>query len=193
MRGARCLPALTLALAALFDGEPASAQSLRPRFQLAVGVGMSIDGPPNPDPNEPVPAYFFSAGLGAGLLGLELRSFANAGDKQQVVRVSGELVGVVRPLVRPFAEAPGYGWRVLRSFSVSLGPALEKVGLGVDSTWRRGVVGGVHLDLPVGPAGDKELRVRLGARRLLADQVSVTAIPIRDTELELYAQAAFVF
>jgi hypothetical protein len=179
---------------ALLGSAPARAESLRPRFQIAVGMGLSLDGPPNPAPDDPVPAYFFSAGLGAGLLGLELRSFANAGDKQQVVRISAELVAVVRPLAPALGDRPGYGFRVLRSLSFTAGPATEKVGLGVDATWRTGGVGGVHVDLPVGPSGsDKELRLRLGARRMVAESVTVTAIPIRDSELELYAQIAFVF
>lgn len=185
----------SLGLMALVVVAPAHAQPApRPKFQIAVGMGASFDGPPNPEPGDPVPSYFFSAGLGAGLLGVELRSFANAGDKQEVVRVSGELVGLVRPLVPAARDRPGYGYRVLRSFSFTAGPALEKVGIGVDARWRRGGVLGAHVDVPIGPAGaTKELRVRLGVRRMVATRAVVTEIAIGDSDVELYGQLAFVF
>ena len=57
-----------------------------------------------------------------------------------------------------------------------------------------GLILGVHLDLPIGPADTgKELRFRLGLRRLIATEGTISGVPAKDTTLELYGQAAFVF
>jgi hypothetical protein len=166
---------------------------LRPKFQVAVGLGASIDrNSPNPRPDQPLTAFFFTAGLGDGLWGFDLRSFANGATKVQVTRLSFELVGVLRP----FASVDGddYGRRVLRLLAADAGLALERVSLEVDSDWRRGLVIGAHGDLPIGRAGvPKELRLRLGVRRMLGTHGSVTSIDVADSAVELYGQMAFVF
>jgi hypothetical protein len=175
---------------------PARAQEIwyqRPKAQVAVGMGASLDrNAPNPRPGRPVSAFFFGVGLGDGLLGLDLRSFANGASQTQIGRLSLELVAVLRPLSRLARE--GYGFRVLRTASVDVGPAVERVSLAQVSDWRTGLLLGAHADLPIGPAGvPKELRLRLGVRRLLAAQGTVSNIPVKDSTVEIYGQLAFVF
>jgi hypothetical protein len=88
----------------------------------------------------------------------------------------------------------GYGYRVLRSASVDLGVGVERDSVALDSDWRAGLLLGAHFDLPIGPAGaTKELRLRLGVRRLFAGSGSVGDISVKDSTVELYGQVAFVF
>jgi hypothetical protein len=173
---------------------PAQAADLlhRPKVHVAVGMGASIDrGAPNPHPDDPVTAFLFTLGIGDALLGLDLRSCANGATQVQVSRLSGELVGVLRPLT--LLDRPGYGFRVLRTASLDLGLGVERVSISLQSDWRVGLVVGTHVDLPLGPPVGKELRLRLGVRRLIATQGDIAGVPARDTTLEAYAQAAFVF
>jgi hypothetical protein len=183
------LPVLLLLVAT-----PARAADLlhRPKVHLAVGLGASFDrNPPNPTPDRPLTAFLFTLGVGDALLGLDLRSCATGASQRQLSRLSGELVGVVRPGV--LLDRPGYGYRVLRTASVDLGAAIERVSVSLDSDWRKGLVLGAHVDLPIGPPTGKELRLRLGVRRLIATQGEIAGVPARDTTLEVYGQAAFVF
>jgi hypothetical protein len=167
----------------------------RPKFQIAVGLGASIDrAAPNPHPDRPLTSFFFGAGLGAGLLGFDLRSFANGASKVQVTRLSLELVAVVRPLVLAMSDSEHYLARVARSASLDLGPAFERVSQAAAADWRQGVLLGAHVDLPVGtPGSAKELRLRLGGRRMIGTTASLSDTPIVDTTVELYGQLAFVF
>jgi hypothetical protein len=166
----------------------------RPRFDVAVGFGGSVDrGAPNPHPDRAVTSFFFSLGLGDGLFGVDLRSFGNGATKAQVNRVSYDLVGVVRPLAA-FGDRPGYRFRVARTASFDVGPSFERVSLASDAGWRAGALLGAHVDLPIGPAdATKELRLRLGVRRMFGTATDVTSYAISDTTGELYAQIAFVF
>src|SRR5205814_943925 len=145
----------------------------------------------NPHPDRPLSAFYFGLGIGDGLLGLELRSFANGATQMQLGRLSLELVAVARPLARLTRE--GYGFRVLRTAGLALGPGLERASVSMQSGWRAGALLGAHLDLPIGPAAPKELRLRLGARRLVATHTSVADIVVKDSTVELYGQVAFVF
>jgi len=186
---------LPIALLVLALPSAARAQDFwreRPKVQVAVGLGASIDGnAPNPHPDRPVSAFFFSVGIGDELLGLDLRSFANGATQMQLGRLSLELVGVIRPLA-PVARE-GYGYRVLRSASLDLGAGIERDSLAQDADWRAGLLLGAHADLPIGPAAPKELRLRLGVRRLVAGSGSVSTVAVKDSTAELYAQVAFVF
>ena len=186
-------PALLLAGAA--PARAADFLTVRPMFDVALGMGASIDrGAPNPHPDLPIPSFFFSGGLGAGMWGLELRSFANGASTQQINRVSLELLGVVRPFAPLGRGNDAYPWRVLRTLAVQLGPAAEHVSFSVYEDWRDGAALGGHCDLPIGPPGEaKELRVRLGVRRMLGSTGTITMMHVGDSALELYAQAAFVF
>jgi hypothetical protein len=175
--------------------EPAAQPDLwhRPRFQVAVGMGASFDpSSGNPNPDRPISSFFFTAGLGAGRFGFDLRSFANGATKLQVTRLSLELVGVIRPLV--FLRREAYLVRVARTASLDVGPSFERVSKEVTAAWRAGTVLGTHLDLPLGYAdAGKELRVRLGLRRMFGTRTALTGIPVSDSVLELYGQVAFVF
>jgi hypothetical protein len=195
---ARCgLATVVLVWAAAFASPRAAAAPLpeRPRFQLAVGLGASVDrNAPNPTPDRPITAFFFTAGLGEGSLGLDLRAFANGATTNQVTRLALEAIAVLRPLERGMREVPGYGARVLRAASVDVGPALERVSRGPLAGRRFGFVLGTHLDLPIGIEGSpKEVRVRLGLRRLHAGHATLGDIDVHDSALEIYAQLAFVF
>jgi hypothetical protein len=175
---------------------PAHAADLlhRPKVQVALGLAASLDrAAPNPTPGDPVTAFLFTLGVGDGLLGLDLRSCANGASQVQIGRISGELVGVLRPLTL-LVDRGGYSYRVLRTASVDLGAGFERVSISLQSDWRWGLVFGTHIDVPLSPAGaTKELRLRLGVRRLLATEGTIGGVPAQDTTLELYAQAAFVF
>jgi len=164
----------------------------RPKVHVAVGLAASFDrNAPNPKPDDPITAFLFTLGVGDALLGLDLRSCANGATQMQLSRLSGELVGVLRPLA--ILDRSGYGYRVLRTVSVDLGAGMERVSLQLQSDWRAGLVLGAHFDVPLGPASSKELRLRLGVRRLVATEGTIAALPARDTTLEAYGQAAFVF
>jgi len=194
---ARCgLATVVLVWAAAF-ASPVAAGPLpeRPRFQLAVGLGASVDrNAPNPTPDRPISAFFFTAGLGDGSLGLDLGVFANGARNTQVTRLAIEAVAVLRPLEHGMRDVPGYGARVLRAASVDVGPAVERVSLGPLAGRRFGFVLGAHMDLPIGVEGSpKEVRVRLGLRRLHAGHATLGDIEVQDSALEIYAQLAFVF
>ena len=169
--------------------------TVRPRFQVAVGMGASIDrAPPNPTPGRPLPAFFFSAGLGDGFWGADVRSFGNGASQSQVSRLSLEIVAAVRPLVLVVGAREGYLFRVARSLSVTVGPAYEHVSQRFNADGRLGAVLGAHVDLPIGYAtARKELRVRLGARRMFGAHGQLKELRVGDSTLELAAQLAFVF
>jgi hypothetical protein len=194
----RVLAALALASVAvvpLARADDGPRPPSRPKFQVALGLGASVDhNEPNPTPDSPIPSFFFAAGLGDGSLGLEARAFANGATGTQITRLAGELVAVLRPFDRAMRERPSYGARVLRAASIDVGPSIERVSRGPLSARRFGVMFGGHLDLPVGPPGmSKEMRVRLGARRLRAGHATLADIRVDDSALELYGQLAFVF
>jgi hypothetical protein len=82
----------------------------------------------------------------------------------------------------------------LHSISLAGGPGFERVSLALDAAARFGGAVGAHLDLPIGPPGaNKEMRIRLGGRRMFAARAAVGELPVTDTKLELYGQLAFVF
>jgi hypothetical protein len=177
-------------------GSPARADSPeRPKFQVALGLGASLDrNLPNPTPDRPISAFFFSAGLGAGVVGVDLRAFANGATTAQVTRLALELAVVLRPAEPWMRGRTGYVPRVLRAASLDIGPAVERVARGPISARRTGVMIGAHVDLPVAAEGlSKELRFRLGVRRLRASNATLGDIPVEDSTLELYGQLAFVF
>jgi hypothetical protein len=167
----------------------------RPKFQVAMGMGASLDrNAPNLTPGRPITAFFFAAGLGDGGVGLELRAFANGAHFMQVTRLALELAFVLRPLEPMFRDHDDYGARILRGASLDIGPSVERVSLGPAATRRFGLMVGAHFDMPVGPAGaGKEMRVRLGVRRLRAGHAGLGETEVGDSTLELYAQLAFVF
>jgi hypothetical protein len=188
------LASAPLAVASLARADEAAPYPQRPKFQVALGLGTSLDRRAPDRPNHPVSAFFFAAGLGDGGVGVELRTFANGATFTQVTRLALEVVLVLRPLEPKLQARPGYLGRVLRAIALDLGPSVERVSMGPASARRYGLMLGAHLDFPVGPAGaSKEMRLRLGARRLHAGTVTLGDIRVEDSALELYGQLAFVF
>jgi hypothetical protein len=176
--------------------EPAvvATASGRPRFQVAIGLGLSVDhAAAHPDGG--LPAFFVAAGLGDGVGGLELRSFANGATQQQVIRLDLELVGVLRPLAIALATPRRYATRVLRTLALDVGPGTETATYNRRTQHRWGLSTGAHLDFPVGGSGvGKELRLRAGVRRFFGGKVNFDdAHDVGDTVLEVYGQLAFVF
>lgn len=184
----------SLLVAALVIAAPAVAAP-RPKFQVAVGMGASQDRTmPDPPPHTLMTAFFFSGGVwGDAPAGLDVRLFANAAPTARVNRIAGELVLAARPMAVALPDSNAYGARVLRTVSADVGPALERVNKGFDSARRLGLVLGAHVDLPIGPSIEKELRLRLGFRRMLARTVTVGDLSVGDSEWELFAMVGVVF
>jgi hypothetical protein len=178
----------------------------RPRFDVAIGIGRTYNDQPRYDqpPLDPADlqqgrrtllAYVFMATLGAdGVFGLSLRSFSNEPAFGEAARLSAELVLVGRPLAWWQREDTRWAPRVVRSFALTAGPALEQITFAMRGDWRRGVALGAHLDVPVTP-GDRrsELRLRLGARRLLGPDRSFPMRTFGDTSGELWGALTLVF
>jgi hypothetical protein len=183
-----------LVVASLLVSAPVAAVE-RPRFQAAIGLGVSEDRTlPDPPPHRLLSSFFFSGGFwGDGLAGVDLNLFANGAPTSRVNRIAGELVLVLRPMARRLDQHAGYTARVLRTLAVEAGPALERVGKGFNSDDRFGVVLGAHVDLPIGPPSDKELRLRLGVRRMLAQEVMIGEDTVGDSAVEAYGMLAVVF
>jgi hypothetical protein len=185
------------------SGEPANppaepavvaVASTRPRFQVAIGMGLSVDHAAT-HPDGGLPSFFFAAGLGDGVGGLELRSFANGATQQQVIRLDFELVGVLRPLALAFREPRHYTGRVLRTLALDVGPGTELATYNRRSAHRWGLSTGAHVDFPLGGTGvGKEVRLRAGVRRFFAGKVTFDdGRDVGDTLVEVYGQLAFVF
>jgi hypothetical protein len=184
------------------DALPAAGGLARPRFEVAIAAGLSWDpsarDPSLPgSPRERQTAYLFVAGLGGGPLGLELRSFANAPQLGQPQRLGGDLLAVVRPFAFTLgdeAASPAWTRRVLRTIALTVGPALEQVAFDMQERWRLGVATGLHVDLPLGPAGrPSELRLRVGGRKMWGKRLAFTPRPVDDTDGELYAGLVVAF
>jgi hypothetical protein len=190
----RLLLRLTPALAAVALAAPAAAQPIaRPKFEVAIGMGTSFDGNAPNRPDNPITSFFFTAGLGDGLFGLDLRSFANGASNVQVTRISVEIAGLVRPFAL-LESVPGYGGRVLRALAIHAGPAYERVSLGMAAEPRFGAAVGADVDLPLGEAGlYKGVHVRIGVRRMLGEVVKLDDLAVHDSSAEVYGQLAFVF
>jgi hypothetical protein len=166
----------------------------RPRFQIAVGLGESWDRAGDPRPGQPIPSFFVTGGFGDQFLGLDLHLFANGASGTQVTRLAIEATAVCRPLVHRWSDRTGYGYRIVRSFGIDAGPAIERVTKRAPSAERLGVVVGAHLDLPIGPVTQtKELRLRLGGRRMFGTEKTLGVLTVGDSQFELYTQMAVVF
>jgi hypothetical protein len=181
---------LLLAISVVLCARAARADE-RPKFQVGIGLGASIE--PDASADDPLPAFFFVGGFGDGLLGVDLRVFANGATTSQVNRTAGEVVLAVRPL-SPWMTSERYDQRVLRTVAVTAGPAYERVARGRPSDERLGLVLGLHLDLPLVPAAvRRDLRARVGVRRLIATRATLGENTVEDSVLELYGMLALVF
>lgn len=187
------------------DNTGPTAPSERPRFEVAIGMGISVDNPGLSDGRTvKVPSFQVQAGVDEGPLGFELRLFSSSADgryrqangagEMAVNRVAVDLMIAWRPLNSVRAADSGSIPRLVRSLTAEVGPAFENVISSQTTATRRGFVFGAHLDFPLTPATDgSELRIRLSARRLLAGRATVGATPVSDSRGEVIGALAFVF
>jgi len=181
-----------------------TAQLARPRFEIAIGMGVSVDSPGLSDRRTvKVPSFQVQAGIGEGQLGFELRLFSSSADgryrlannasEMAVNRLAVDVMLAWRPLRHAYAGDPGRVGRMLASLTVDAGLSAEKVISSQNAVTRRGLVVGAHLDFPLTPVTDaSELRVRLIARRLIADQVLVGSIDVSDSSGEAFIALALI-
>ncbi len=178
----------------------------RPQIEVAVGMGASIDDAGLRAAGlSAVPSFYATGGFGQGTFGVDLGLFANsATGRYRVPNVPVDRLGFDAMLVvRPFADwrlGDGrYGLRVARSLALDLGLGYERdsrIPRVPEEVNRFGARVGVHVDLPLTPAGARsELRLRLTGRRFVsASNVSFPGgDPAPDTRGELFAALAAVF
>ncbi len=185
----------------------------RPRFEVAIGMGVSRDRSGLVGGRTvAIPAFQVEVGVGDGLLGFEGRLFSNqaAGryHEKSVPTTPGSVVlsdmAVDRQAIdvllafRPFASTGSRTtlWlnRVGRAVTFNLGVALETASVGPPSVTRVGPVLGLHFDLPLTSGRDAgDLRIRVGARRMFAGQGRAGTVTVSDTQLEAFGGLALVF
>jgi hypothetical protein len=175
----------------------------RPRFDVAVGMGMALETSGfASDRSEPVPAFQAMIGIGDGTLGLVTRLLAVGaagrfhGSNTPVDRLAVDVLLALRPFAR---SAPGADWpsRLRRSVTFLVGPAVETVTGSARSDRRLGAVVGFHTDLPVvllhGQAGEADLRIRIGVRRMFGQKAQVRDVVVQDTGGEVFGSIVVVF
>ena len=206
----RCVSLLALALAsvgsspsrAVADPAPPS----RPRLELAVGMGASLDDAGlGPSGVQPIPAFFVMGGFGDGPIGVDLGLFANSATGRfrapdvPVDRIAVDAMVVLRPGAHLPADGARYDRRVVRTAAIDIGPAFERasrIARGPESVNRFGVRVGGHVDLPLtAAAAISELRLRLGVRRFVGSSTRTFpgGDPAPDTRGEVFAALAAVF
>src|SRR5581483_10522423 len=157
----------------------------RPKLELAVGMGASIDDAGLTEAGlSAIPAFFAMGGFGDGAVGLDFGAFVNSANGRYrspntpVDRLAFDGMVVVRPGASksPSLPVPGYLRRVLGAAALDIGLGYERssrIARSAESVTRLGVRIGAHLDLPLSPApapgaGGGELRLRLAVRRMMA-------------------------
>jgi hypothetical protein len=119
------------------------------------------------------PSFAATVGFGDGPLGFGLRVLSSQASGRGMDsgpdRVALDAMAAVRPWgSRRTAEGLPWTARVLRSVTLDVGLAAERISKDAGSDLRGGPVFGGHADLPLtAPAGDGELRLRLAVRRML--------------------------
>ena len=179
----------------------------RPRLSGAVGMGSSFDSVGFSGGTEAVPTFVGVLGIGDGLLGLDLGTFATSATRAQrqsdspVDRVAVNLYGVVRPAALHRRDDRRFDMRVLHSLAAELGLGLERAGRSSISGTRFLIHVGATVDLPLSPASEAtELRLRLGVQRniglytpKLYGNTTSDVTDVVDTAVEVYAALAVVF
>jgi hypothetical protein len=179
----------------------------RPRLSGAVGMGSSFDSVGFSGGTEAVPTFVGVLGIGDGLLGLDLGTFATSATRAQrqadspVDRVAVDLYGVVRPGALHRRDDRSFEMRVLHSLAAELGLGLERAGRSNISGTRFLIHLGATVDVPLTPASEAtELRLRLGVRRnvglytpKLYGNTTSDVTDVVDTAAEVYAALAVVF
>ena len=178
----------------------------RPRFEVALGMGASLDDAGlRTSGASPVPAFFVMAGFGSGVVGIDLGLFTNSANGRfrapnvPVDRLGLDAMLVVRPGVRLARDDRRYGARVARAAAIDLGLGYERdsrITRGPEAVDRFGLRLGAHIDIPLTAASDtSELRLRLAVRRFVgaAKQSFPGGDPAPDTSGEVFAALAAVF
>jgi hypothetical protein len=190
-------------------GAPAladDAASARPRIELAVGMGASIDDAGLSQAGlSAVPSFYATGGFGDGTFGVNLGVFTNSATGRYrspnvpVDRLAFDAMLVVRPAAELYPGDNRYRIRVLRALALDLGLGYERdsrITRVPEEVARFGARVGVHADVPLTPAGARsELRLRLTARRFVgASSASFPGgDPAPDTRGEFFAALAVVF
>lgn len=179
----------------------------RPRLSGAVGMGASFDSVGFSGGREAVPTFVGVLGIGDGLLGLDLGTFATSATRVQrqadspVDRVAVDLFGVVRPAALHRRDDRSFDMRVLHSLAAELGFGLERAGRSNISGTRFLLHVGATADVPLTPASEAtEVRLRFGLQRniglytpKLYGNTTSDVTDVVDTAVEVYAALAVVF
>jgi hypothetical protein len=178
----------------------------RPRIEIALGMGASIDDAGLRAAGlSAVPSFYATGGFGEGAFGVDLGLFANSATGRYrspnvpVDRLGFDAMLVVRPFADFFPGDGRYRMRVLRAVALDLGLSYERdsrLAPGPEEVDRFGSRVGVHIDVPLTPAEARsELRLRLTARRFVSasNVVFPGGDPAPDTHGELFAALAAVF
>jgi hypothetical protein len=193
-------------------GTSAQVRPNRPRFDVAVGMGMSFDSTGLVDGRTvAVPAFQVSGGVGAQTVGFEARLFSTQASGRYFRTVAGSdgvatkvdmaadrLALDVMVALRPFASKhPGdTRWfrRAQHSVTINLGLAGENVSVAQKSVKRVGAVAGIHVDVPLTPASlANELRFRLAVRRMFAGSSQAGPVQVGDSREDVFAALVAVF
>jgi hypothetical protein len=190
----------------------------RPRIEVAVGMGASVDDTGLASSGlTAIPSFFAMGGFGGGMFGLDASVFASSAiGRYRTPNVPVDRLGVdgmlvIRPAADFRAGVQRYGYRVIRALALQAGLGYERVNRvaqGYEEGDRWGIRLGAHLDLPLVPATSAgalsavaagaaggELRLRLAVRRLIG--VGTSTLPdgtvVPDSRAELFAALAVVF
>jgi hypothetical protein len=200
MAGVLSLPAPAAA------ADPTVSFPRRPRLEVAVGMGASLDDAGLSAAGlSPVPAFLAMGGFGEGMLGGEVGVFSNNATGRYrppnvpVDRLAFDGMVAIRPAADALAGDDRYQMRVLRTVAFDLGFGYERdsrITARPEEVNRFGVRIGGHVDLPLTPAGlSNQLRVRLAVRRLIG--IWQEAFPdgetAPDSRVEIFAALATVF
>jgi hypothetical protein len=183
--------------------QPSPAKGNRPRLELAIGMGATVDDFGFvPARSQPVPSFVAMAGVGAGPIGFDVAvSATTAGGRFRapdapIDRIGVDLLLVLRPAAQLWAGSGGFAHRIARSVAAEIGPGLEHAARGITGSAERfGLRTGVHFDFPLSAMGDPgELRLRLGARRFWGiTQAEIGSDTVTDSQFQAYGALGVVF
>jgi hypothetical protein len=209
-------PARADTLVAEAPPPPAPEPVRRPRFSLAIGMGVTLDRSGfMPERTVKVPSFVAVAGVGDGLLGADFGVFASAASGRYrttdtpVDRLALDAAAVARPGARWRPGDKRVSARTLRSLAVELGLGFERDGQSAGSGSRFGLHTGAHIEVPLtqasygdiaspdgrGPAPRERsaLGVRLGVRHLFGLYTPQAAAIVVGDSTELYAALGLSF
>lgn len=182
---------------ALGEVPKASADSARPRIELALGLGTELD---RRWPATEREATALSLGTGAVMgecLGAQLGVTGNTRRVGMLPsRQRIELVLLITPVSCLFGRSDAWFGRVARSLAVGFGPGIERMGAGAEEELRPGATVVSQLDFPFShPASPAQLALRVGARRFfgLPRRTRLGERDIGDTDLQAYGAFVVAF